>query len=79
MNLRKWISNNRDVNEFIEGKHESIEESSEATSYTSLMLNPEEESDYKVLGIPWNTKHDESVLSFRLKKSTEDVVTKREL
>ena len=26
MNLRKWRSNNRDVNEFIEGKHENIEE-----------------------------------------------------
>ena len=26
MNLRKWRSNNRDVNEFIEGKQENIEE-----------------------------------------------------
>ena len=79
MNLRKWRSNNRDVNEFIEGKHENIEESSEDTSYASLMLNPNEESENKVLGMPWNTKHDEFVISFRIQKSTEDVVTKREL
>ena len=52
MNLRKWRSNNRDVNEFIEGKHESIEESREDTSYSSLMLNPNEESENKVMGIP---------------------------
>ena len=64
MNLRKWRSNNRDVNEFIKGKHENIEESSEDTSYASLMLNPDEVSENKVLGIPWNTKHDEFVISF---------------
>ena len=64
MNLRKWRSNNREVNEFIEGKHKSIEESSDDTSYASLMLNPNEESEKKVLGIPWDTKHDESVISF---------------
>ena len=29
--------------------------------------------------IPWNTKHDEFVTSFRIQKSTDDVVTKREL
>ena len=63
-NLRKWRSNNRDVNEFIKGKHENIEESSEDTSYASLMLNPDEESKNKVLGIPWNTKHDKFVISF---------------
>ena len=79
MNLRNWRSNNRDVNEFIEGKHESNEESSEDTSYASLMLNPDEESENKVLGIPWNTKHDEFVISFQIQKSTEDVITKREL
>ena len=45
MNLRKWRSNNRDVDEFIEGKHENIEESSEDTRYALLMLNPEEESE----------------------------------
>ena len=33
MNLRKWRSNNREVNEFIEGKHESNEGSSEDTNY----------------------------------------------
>ena len=38
----KWRSNNRDVNKFIEEKHENIEESSEDTSYASLMLNPDE-------------------------------------
>ena len=79
MDLRKWRSNNRDVNEFIEGKHKNVEESSEDTSYASLMLNPYEESENKVLGISWNTKHDELVISFRVQKSTEDVVTKREL
>ena len=79
MNLRKWRSNDRDVNEFIEGKHENIEESSEDTSYASLMLNPDEESENKVLGIPWNTKNDEFVISSRIQKSTEDVVIKREL
>ena len=52
MNLRKWRSNNRDVTEFIEGKHESIEESREDASYSSLMLNPNEESENKVMGIP---------------------------
>ena len=31
------------------------------------------------MGIPWNTKHDEFVISFRIQKSTKDVVTKREL
>ena len=72
-NLRKWRSNNRDVNEFIKGKHENIEESSEDTSYASLMLNPDEESKNKVLGIPWNTKHDKFVISFWIPKSTEDV------
>ena len=56
MNLRKWRSNNRDVNEFIERKHESIEESREDTSFVSLMLNPDEESENKVLEIPWNTE-----------------------
>ena len=66
MNSRKWWSNNRDVNEFIEGKHENIEESSEDTSYAWLMLNPDEESENKVLGIPWNTKHDDFVISFRI-------------
>ena len=79
MDLRKWRSNNRDVNEFTEGKHKNVEESSEDTSYASLMLNPYEESENKVLGIPWNTKLDELVVCFRIQKSTEDVVTKREL
>ena len=64
MNLRKWKSNNRDVNEYIEGKHQSIEESSGDTSHASLMLIPDEESENKVLGKPWNTKHDEFVISF---------------
>ena len=77
MNLRKSRSNNKEVNEFIEGK-EFIEESSDDTSYASLMLNPNEESENKVLGIPWDTKHDEFVISFRIQKSNEDVVTKRE-
>ena len=78
--LRKWRSNNRDVNEFIEGKYENIEKLSEDANYASLMLNPDEENENKVLGIPWNTKHDEFVISFRIQKSTEDVViTKREL
>ena len=45
MNLRRWRSNNRDVNEFIERKHENIEQSSVDTSYASLMLNPDEESE----------------------------------
>ena len=79
MNLRKWRNNNRDFNEFIEEKHKNIEKSSEDTSYASLMLNPDEESENKVLGIPWNTKHDEFVISFRIQKSAEDVVTKTEL
>ena len=79
MNLREWKSSNRDGNEFIEGKHKSIDKSSEDTSYASLMLNPDEESENKVLEIPWNTKHDEFVISFRIKKFTEDVITKREL
>ena len=52
MNLRIWRSNNRDVNEFIEGKHVNIEESSQDTSYA---------------------------ISFRIPKSTEDVVTKKKL
>ena len=78
--LRKWRSNNRDVNEFIEGKYENIEKLSEDANYASLMLNPDEENENKVLGIPGNTKHDEFVISFRIQKSTEDVViTKREL
>ena len=79
MNLRKWRSNNIGVNEFIEGKHESIEELSEDTSYASIVLNPNEERENKVLGIAWDTKHDEFVISFRIPKSNEDVVTKREL
>ena len=79
MNLRKWRNNNRDFNEFIEEKHKNIEKLSEDTSYASLMLNPDEESENKVLGIPWNTKHDEFVISFRIQKSAEDVVTKTEL
>ena len=58
MNLRKWRNNNRDVNEFIEGKLESIEKSSEDTSYASLMLKPSKETENKVLGIPWYTKHE---------------------
>ena len=45
MNLMKWRSNNRDVDEFIEGKHKNIEESSEDTRYALLMLNPAEESE----------------------------------
>ena len=45
MNLMKWRSNNRDVDEFIEGKHENIEESSEDSRYALLMLNPVEESE----------------------------------
>ena len=45
MNLRRWRSNKRDVNEFIERKHENIEELSVDTSYASLMLNPDEESE----------------------------------
>ena len=52
MCLMKWRSNNRDVNKFTEGKHENIEESSEDTSYASLMLNPDEKSENKALGIP---------------------------
>ena len=64
MNLRKWRSNNRDVKEFIKGKHESIEELSEDTSYASLMLNPDERRENKVLEIPLNTKHDEFIIRF---------------
>ena len=79
MNLRKRRSNNSEVNEFMEGKHESIEVWSGDTSYASLMLNANEESEHKVLGIPWDTKHDEFVISFRIQKYTEDIVTKREL
>ena len=78
MSLMKWRSNNRDFNKFIEGKHENIEESSEDTSYASRMLNPDEKSENKALGIPWNTKQ-EFVISFQIQKSTENVVTKREL
>ena len=77
MNLRKWRSNNRDVTEFIEWKHENIEESSEDTSYASLKFNPDEESENKVLGIPWNTKHDEFVIGFQIQKSAEDVVSRK--
>ena len=44
-----------------------------------LMFNPSEESENKVLRIPWDTKHDEFVISFRIQKSNQDVVTKREL
>ena len=72
MNLRKWRINNKDFNELIERKHEDIEESSEDTSYASLMLNSDEESENKVLGIPWNIKHDEFVISSRIQKSTGD-------
>ena len=79
MNFRKWRSNKREVNEFIEGKHETIEKLSEDTSYASLMLSPNEESENKVLEIPWDTKHDEFVISFQIQKSNEDVLTKREL
>ena len=79
MNLRKWRRNKREVNYFIEGKHESTEELSEDTSYTSFMLNSNEESKNKVLGIPWDTKHDEFVISFRIQNSNEDVATKRKL
>ena len=67
MNLRKWRSNNRDVNEFIEGKHESIEESSEDKIYASLMLNPDEESENEVLGIPRNTNMMSLLLAFDFK------------
>ena len=62
MSLRKWRSNNREVNEVIEGKHESTDMLSDDTSYASLMLNPNEESENKILGKPWDTKCDESVL-----------------
>ena len=31
------------------------------------------------MGIPWGTKHDGFVVSFRIQKSTEDVVTETEL
>ena len=79
MNLRKWRNNNRDVNEFIKGKYKNIEESSEHANCASIMLNPGEDSENKVLGIPWNTKHDECVISFRIQKFTEYVVTKKEL
>ena len=43
------------------------------------MLNPDKESENKVLGIPWNTKNDEFVISFRIQKSTEVVETKIDL
>ena len=43
------------------------------------MLNPNEESENKFLGIPLDTKHDEFVISFRIQNSNEDVATKREL
>ena len=52
MSLRKWRSNNREVNEFIEGKHESTETLSDDTNHASLMLNPNEESENKILGKP---------------------------
>ena len=42
------------------------------------MLNPDEKSENKALGIPWNTRH-EFFISFQIQKSTENVVTKREL
>ena len=77
--MRNWRSNKGNVNEFIEEKHEGIEESSEDTSYASLMLNPDEENENNVLGILWNTKHDEFFISFRIQKSTGDFVTKGEL
>ena len=47
INLRKWRSSNREVNEFIEGNHERIGELSDDTSYTSLMLKTNEESENK--------------------------------
>ena len=62
MSLRKWRSNNREVNEFIEGKHESTEKLRDDTSYASLMLNLNEENENKILGKPWDTKYDEFVL-----------------
>ena len=52
MNFMKWRSNNRDVDEFIEGKHENIEKSREDTRYALLMLNPVEESENQVLRMP---------------------------
>ena len=76
INLRKWRSNNRGVNEFIEGKHKSIEELSEDRIYTWLMLDPNEEGENNVLAKPRNTKYDEFVISFWIQKSNKDVVTK---
>ena len=56
INLRKWRCNNREVNESIEGKHESIEELSEDRIYTWLMLDPNQESENNVLAKSRNTK-----------------------
>ena len=42
------------------------------------MLNPDE-SENNDLEIPWNTKHDEFVITFQIQKSTAVVVTKSEL
>ena len=61
MNLRKWRSNHDDVNRVM-----NIQSNDDkAAGVAQLMLNPEDTSAVKVLGIPWNTDNDYLEISLR--------------
>lgn len=80
MSLKKWRNNNRKIytyiHEYIQGKHEISEESSEDAIHASLKLNPDEENENKVLGIPWTTKN-EFLISFTIQTLTKNFITNR--
>ena len=64
MNMRKWRSNSQAVMEAVAEDEGCNEESSES-NVAKMILNPEESSPVKVLGIPWDTVLD--MLTFSLK------------
>ena len=64
MNIRKWRSNSQAVMEAI-AEDDCFNEQSNDTNVAKMMLNPEESSPVKVLGIPWDMALD--ILKFSLK------------
>ena len=57
----KWKSNCKQLNKYVES-HLNDNLSKEFI-YASLMLSPGERSEDKVLGVPWDTDSNESIIS----------------
>lgn len=80
MNLRKWNSNDKEVNEFIQKALLPVndDELDDSESHASIMLGQADDGSTKVLGVRWNVKDDVMELEYNVDCNMKRV-TKRTL